>query len=676
MILMPDAPSVDGIAAPPSTGGVQKAPLPTPDPDRAKRRAVLFILLVLGGIPYAAYVLWSLFLLTILPDVSGAYNSLIPLGIMIAIVAGVLALAIIAFGLLRIREAVDIPLFRRRIAAIRLIAVTAPVLALSVVVPMLIGREPALSIAIVSPAQSEDFIAPLSVTFSVRDAVAILARRQLTPEKYVWDFEGDGKMNAETTDPEVTAAYDRQGQYLVSVAIFLKGASDVRRISTTLTIPDAVFSVEPNPPVVDEPVRLSVAQLLAKPEDLEEVHWHFEGGEPDLVVKTPDVVHTFFVEGPTYVSVTVKLKSKTQQTYERTIEVIKAVPLPFDVMLTAEPEHLIGPSPFGAVFRVETKESIRTILWNFGDGAESRGERVGHTFTREGVYAVTAELRAVSGAVAKVTKVVRVVPSLSLSDLSFTGKPEVKGNRISGEVPVIVDLKPRTSVPLIDFLWEAPDATSVGSTKDSVQAVYRREGVYTLTLLGQDPDGRALRLPITVEVLPVSSSVVIRMDPDGGVAPLTVRFDASESIVTGEQISGFEWKFSDEKENVPHQQGAQVSHIFRKPGTYEITVKVFTTSGKEFSARKTIVVRTPAIDACISASRIEGKAPLGIQFSSDCSTLGQTTTFEWDFGDGWTSDTANPTHDFEQPGTYQVILTLHDGESLSQSDPLLITVQP
>ena len=73
---------------------------------------------------------------------------------------------------------------------------------------------------------------------------------------------------------------------------------------------------------------------------------------------------------------------------------------------------------------------------------------------------------------------------------------------------------------------------------------------------------------------------------------------------------------------------------------------------------------------------MEGKAPLGVRLSSDCSTVGADTTYDWDFGDGWKSDLKNPTHDFQRPGTYQVMLLLHDGENISQSDPLTITVLP
>lgn len=678
MIPSPSQP-IDGIAAPSPLPAEKPSGLMAPkqkDPAVLQRRFLRRFIVVLIVIPYVSYVCWSAYLLMVLPDATGVYDSLISVGTMVAILCAVALVSIGLFAFLRIGSAEEVPLPRRRLAAIKVFGVILPGLLMSGLTPFAIRREPALSFTVVSPENAEEMVAPISITFSAQPAVDILTRRSFSVEKFVWDFEGDGKLNAETTDPTVTAYYDQQGQYTVAVTLMLADGN-TRKISQVLSITRAVFSVEPVQPLMDEPARLSIAHLVTK-DVLEKAEWDFDGnGEIDLTTTELDAVHTFFAEGPTNVAVKVTLTTKAQQTYERTIDVLRSLPLPFAVNFSAEPEHLIGPAPFGAVFRVQTDESVRVILWDFGDGTSARGERVGHTFDQRGAYPVTAEIRSESGQVATITKIVRVTEDLPISDLTFSGSPEVQSSKISGEVPVIVDLKPRTTLPLIEFYWEAPEATTVGSTKDSVQAVYRREGIYTLWLIGEDPDGRVMRKAITVEVLPPASSVVIQMDPDGGTAPLAVRLDASETVIQDEQISGFEWTFSDEVQGEAHQQGAQVSHTFQKPGTFEISATVFTTSGKEYSSRKTIVIRAPVIDACITPSRTEGKVPLGIQFNSAlCSTVGQNTTYTWDFGDGFSSDQQNPVHDFQSAGTYTVTLTLRDGDSISQSDPLTITVQP
>jgi PKD repeat protein len=266
---------------------------------------------------------------------------------------------------------------------------------------------------------------------------------------------------------------------------------------------------------------------------------------------------------------------------------------------------------------------------------------------------------------------VRVAEPLHLSDLTFEGSPTVNGDTIQGEVPLTLNLKPRTSTPFVQFIWEAPDATEVGSTDETLQAIYRREGTYTVTLVGQDSEDHVLRMPITVTVSPAASSLSILMVPETGVAPLTVKFDASDTSIPGETITGFIWNFGDRSEE--QFAGAQIEHVFQNEGTYQIDLSVRTTSGKVFNTKKTLVVRAPSLRACILPSRVRGTAPLGVEFSSSCTT-GGPTTFLWDFGDDSQSDARNPIHVFQTAGTYTVRMTASDG-TVSNTTSVTITAQ-
>ncbi|GAA3890952.1 PQQ-dependent sugar dehydrogenase [Streptomyces sedi] len=61
-----------------------------------------------------------------------------------------------------------------------------------------------------------------------------------------------------------------------------------------------------------------------------------------------------------------------------------------------------------------------------------------------------------------------------------------------------------------------------------------------------------------------------------------------------------------------------------------------------------------------SADVTSGQTPLEVAFSSEGSTDpdGSELTYAWDFGDGATSEEADPTHTFEEAGTYSVVLTV------------------
>jgi PKD repeat protein/glucose/arabinose dehydrogenase/type 1 glutamine amidotransferase len=74
--------------------------------------------------------------------------------------------------------------------------------------------------------------------------------------------------------------------------------------------------------------------------------------------------------------------------------------------------------------------------------------------------------------------------------------------------------------------------------------------------------------------------------------------------------------------------------------------------------------RTGGLPALASAQAdpSSGPAPLEVQFTGELSDRGaeDPPTYEWDFGDGETSTEVNPTHTYEEVGTYEVTLTVTD----------------
>lgn len=76
-----------------------------------------------------------------------------------------------------------------------------------------------------------------------------------------------------------------------------------------------------------------------------------------------------------------------------------------------------------------------------------------------------------------------------------------------------------------------------------------------------------------------------------------------------------------------------------------------------------------------SATPASGTAPLNVQFTANASDPdGDTLTYDWDFGDGEFSTEQDPNHTFINSGTYDVWLTVSDGE-FDVSAPLIIAVE-
>ncbi len=636
------------------------------------------ILIILFMIPYLAFLGWCLFLMAVLPDPIGTYESLIPIGSATGFGGAFAVFLIGAFAAARIlQQGKRFAGFTLAMSVVRVVVVLIPGIAVGIMTPIMISAEPKLSMIVTDPPSSEELIAPVSVGLSVQAAEDILKRRGVRTTLYKWDFDGDGQTNEETVLPTATAFYPRMGSYAVAVSV---EASDgkPRVIRMRLPIPKEVFQVTPMIPIVDEPAKFSVAHLVDLPEEIKEVRWDFNNdGEPDEVTTGLEVVHTFVRPGTVHVSATVIMQNQNQQQHERDIIVREPAPLPFPVTVETEPTILVSPPPFQTIFHIVTEEPIREVKWDFGDGEKLEGERVGHTFNDQGNYVVTTEVRSSSGDVARISTLVRVVEELKIPDLSFTGSPAVdmKLKSIVGEVPLTLDLTPRSSLPLIEYTWEAPEATTVESTKTSLKAVYRRPDTYTVVLLAQDPAGHAMRMPIRIEVQPPSTLISIKTNPEGGVAPLEVTFDASETRIPGQVVAGFEWLFGEELEGATPKPGSAVMRYkYEKPGTYIVRLVARTAAGAVQEATRTIVVRAPLLDACFTASRVRGQAPLGVKFTMDCTT-GLPQQIEWNFGDGARTDERNPIHVFEDPGDYKVVLSVRDASGNAGTKELVITAE-
>ena len=251
--------NVDGITSAPKDAG--STDTSAVQGQKGSISSARFALIAIVGVPYFGYMMWSIFLLSVLPDASGKWESIIPLAKLVAMIFGIgLGLGSF-FAVMRIGKTGGASDKVRYASFARIGLFALPGIAMSAFVPYWIAQEPSLPFAISAPPADTELVAPLSISYSAETATSILKRRGLSVKLYKWDLSGNGEYDQETVTPDSTGYYDRQGGYNVSVTLELSDGSK-RTIRKRIVIPKAVFSYSPFIPVIDEEIVFSVEHLV------------------------------------------------------------------------------------------------------------------------------------------------------------------------------------------------------------------------------------------------------------------------------------------------------------------------------------------------------------------------------------------------------------------------------
>ena len=160
----------------------------------------------------------------------------------------------------------------------------------------------------------------------------------------------------------------------------------------------------------------------------------------------------------------------------------------------------------------------------------------------------------------------------------------------------------------------------------------------------------------------------------------TVSFTDKSTVPEGKSLS-YVWRFGDGVTSLEQNP----VHDYKKSGTYNVKL-VVSDSAISDEISKDVKVScsgnpdpepTPHPPVANFITTINGLTVTFTDASSD--EDGDSLTYNWDFGDGQTSDKSNPVHTYATVGTYTVKLTVKDKDSedthtssvvLTQTDPV------
>lgn len=134
-----------------------------------------------------------------------------------------------------------------------------------------------------------------------------------------------------------------------------------------------------------------------------------------------------------------------------------------------------------------------------------------------------------------------------------------------------------------------------------------------------------------------------------GTFTATVNEDATPPIE-------YRWEFGDQGVAT----GLLATHTFTDPGTYTVTFSAANRGATDTETCVVTVVEPPEPPSITSVTanpmQFEACEPTSVSFSAQVSG-DQPIQLEWNFGDGGTATGPNPTHVYQEAGTYTVTLT-------------------
>jgi PKD repeat protein len=215
--------------------------------------------------------------------------------------------------------------------------------------------------------------------------------------------------------------------------------------------------------------------------------------------------------------------------------------------------------------------------------------------------------------------------------------------------------------PIASYSWNFGDgATASGRTATHS---FDTAGTYAVTLTIGDQYNRTAATTQTVDVAggvsPAASFLTSPANPRVGE---NVNFNASASqAATGRTIRTYDWDFGDGFQKTT--TGPITAHDYTTAGTFSVTLVVTDDVGRKGVANAGVTIATDAPTADFTSSQTPPTATHTMQFNSSGSSAisGRTiTSYGWDFGDGFTSTLASPSHAYLAAASYNVTLTVTD----------------
>ncbi len=235
---------------------------------------------------------------------------------------------------------------------------------------------------------------------------------------------------------------------------------------------------------------------------------------------------------------------------------------------------------------------------------------------------------------------------------NFSGSPK------RGCAPLIVNFNDLSTGGPTAWSWNFGNLNT--STGQNPGATYSNPGVYSVTLTVTN--GSTTSTIVKPNYIVVYNKPLENFTASNYTACIgqTITFnDATIISAGGPPIATWAWDFGDG--NTQLTTNTSVTHTYNAAGNYPVSLIITDTNMCTPSAViKYITVIAPPNASFTASPLVACTAPLNVNFTNTSASSGPTT-YAWNFGNGNTSTTQNPTTTYTVAGSYSVSLIVNQG---------------
>ena len=460
---------------------------------------------------------------------------------------------------------------------------------------------------------------------------------------YQWDF-GDGTTSA-STNPSHT--YSTSGTYSVRLIIKnLTGCTDTMMKVNAISVGNvkADFSVPANI-CEGETVNINNTSTSAPAS----VSWDFGDGTNSNSINPSKSYNTTgnFV---------IKMIANFGACTDSVSRSINVLPKPIITSFAADKTGSCA-APFTVNF-TGTVAGGNPYFWDFGDGTTSTLQNPSHTYTTLGAYDV--KLVATNAAGCKDSLIKQAYIKLQAPTVSIPGLPA----KDCAPFTFTFNANVNSVDPVVSYSWDFGDgATSVLANPTHTFSA----GIYTISVTITTAGGCTTTAIVADGIIAGSKlNLNFTATPRNACAYQVVNFS---DLTTGGIADKWLWFFGDGTSSSDQNP----THQYQDTGYFDVTL---------------IVWNNGCPDTLQFSKYIHISPPIAIfSVDYDCANPKQRTftdhsigadTWQWDFGDGTTSNTPSPTHIYSDTGFYFVTLTVTNvitGCSYTQPQTLHVVIE-